>query len=161
MPNKNMRNRCMHKFMNDQNENGKQYIVKGYIAYDNSKNIIGFLLYSELVDNPIEIELTFVLVDRKYQKCGVGSSLLSRFLESFQHNVKMITVKLEPNIILDKWYKKNGFITREECEELFPTVVKFDYTTNSYFKKLIYLTRDIKPVFHSLHKLRLKTRRLY
>ena len=153
MPNKQMRNSCMHKLMNDQKENEKDYIVKGYIAYDNSKNIIGFLLYNETVDNPIEIELTFLLVDRKYQKCGVGNSLLSRFLDSFLYNVKMITVKLEPNIILEKWYRKNGFISRKECEELFPSVFKFDYTANTHFIKLVYLTRDIKPVFHSLDKL--------
>ena len=152
LPTKQIRNEYLHNLMNHLKQEKKDYIVKGYIAYDQSKNIIGFLLYDDIIDNPVEIELTFILVDKEYRKSGVGTMLLNRFIDSFLDVPKIINVKIDSKYYVEKWYRKHEFITREECKQQYPMVDFVDRVKGDY-KRLVYLTYKAKHLFDISYEL--------
>ena len=82
------------------------------IEKDNKKKVAGFIIYNlEEIANKSYLKsyLLFILIDKTYQKNGLGTKLIEKYIEDLaQKNILYATVKIE-NKILSDFYKKFGF----------------------------------------------------
>ena len=105
-------NNTFNKFI-EENFSGLKSI--GYfitIEKDNKKKVAGFIIYNlEEIANKSYLKsyLLFILIDKTYQKNGLGTKLIEKYIEDLaQKNILYATVKIE-NKILSDFYKKFGF----------------------------------------------------
>ena len=82
------------------------------IEKDNKKKVAGFIIYNleEIMNKSgLKSYLLFILIDKTYQKNGLGTKLIEKYIEDLtQKNILYATVKIE-NKILSDFYKKFGF----------------------------------------------------
>ena len=91
------------------------------IEKDNKKKVAGFIIYNlEEIANKSYLKsyLLFILIDKTYQKNGLGTKLIEKYIEDLtQKNILYATVKIE-NKILSDFYKKFGFDKYSDLIEL-------------------------------------------
>ena len=102
---------------------------------DNKIGICGFLLYN--IDDLIHYHLTFVLIDKNYQKNGLGTTLLKKLIEIFNvecvndHKLINIAVKVEADKNLS-FYLKNGFLTIQQTNQKYNICGEIKETDTNY-----------------------------
>lgn len=73
----------------------------------NNKKPIGYILYY-LRKNDMEVDITFILVDKKHQNKGYGTMLINKLKEIVSNKKPIIYVRIDNNK-LEKYYNKLGF----------------------------------------------------
>ena len=81
--------------------------------YSNGK-VVGFLMYQSIDDEeqPVEYEIFRFMVDRRYQKTGIGRKAMELLLNEIKSNgnVKSISICYAPtNAVAKKFYGSFGF----------------------------------------------------
>ena len=109
------------------------------INEDNKKKVVGFIIYDIGKDTEetepelilYKSELTFILIDKKYQNRGFGTKLINKYIQDMKNIEKKLihaSVKFE-NKKLDTFYKRNGFNDYSDLFEI----------NNSKYNRLYYI----------------------
>ena len=86
----------------------------------NNKKPIGYILYY-LRKNNIEVDITFILIDKKYQNQGYGTILINKVKEILSDIKPIIYLKIDDNN-LEKYYNKLKFYTLDKVFSLIPNI---------------------------------------
>ena len=134
--NKNERNEMMRRLNAITQEKQDEWEVNGFLLMNDMK-IIGFLFYNICKNNPVECELTFLLIDKDYKKNGYGSLAINYFFEKIKEFELIVRVKTEINEIT--WYKKFGFLEKKDVP--FNDQIDGLVETKDDFHVLYYMTK--------------------
>lgn len=76
------------------------------LVYENENGIIGFIVFSKLYE---VADLTYIVVDPQYRRCGIGKKLLDEICKDSSVERIMLEVR-ESNENAIEFYKNNGFV---------------------------------------------------
>ena len=107
------KNKLLQNVMNFLNKTATENSVYGYVALNESKSVIGYLLYNVLNENSTYHELTFIFVKQEYRKKGIGSMLITHFITHITNKPAIVKVKIEA-YKSEAFYKTFGFKSANE-----------------------------------------------
>ena len=106
----------------------------------NNKKPIGYILYY-LRKNNIEVDITFILIDKKYQNQGYGTILINKVKEILSDIKPIIYLKIDDNN-LEKYYNKLKFYTLDKVFSLIPNIKS--NTLHEKHNKMLYIMTENK-----------------
>ena len=77
------------------------------LVYEKDNEVVGFLMYIELVDT---VDILDIIVDKEYRKQSIASCLMDYMISELKDSVKLITLEVrKSNMPAIKLYEKFGF----------------------------------------------------
>ena len=104
----------LHNILNDLTKDAMENVVYGYVAVDENKKLIGFLICNQMTINPTAYELTFIFVEEEYRRKGVGTMLMKQFITHISNYPAIVKVKIERHKKVESFYRNLGFKNADE-----------------------------------------------
>lgn len=117
----NIKIKLSNQFQQVMNDNLKEYNGRNEyygLFVCNNRKPIGYILYY-LRKNDMEVDITFILVDKNHQNKGYGTMLINKLKEIVSNIKPTIYVRIDNNK-LEKYYNKFGFNTLDKVLSCLP-----------------------------------------
>ena len=109
--------------------------MHGYVALNESINIIGNYIYTVFEKIPTAHELTFVFIDKEWRGKGIGTMLMTQLMSQIMNKPAIVIVKITGHKN-DEFYRNNGYFS---CTKNVIPIKRHDFiymyfTTSKYIQ---------------------------